>query len=235
MDDVARLLAYEEIRQLAARYAVAVDQRDLDALVGLFIDDVRVGRDTYGRDALRTNFEESLAAIGPSILNIGTHQIDLIDDDHATGHVYCKGRDRRRRPVDPPSHPLRTTPTNAATATGTSSAAFTSCSTAPRWALTPWASPPPTGPSTTTASAPSPTKTPPGRPSPTASPPGGSQEGGVVHVFVGGLHGHANGDVGDIAADHVADEAGAFVEVHQGDGEGDAAAEGGGRGRRGPR
>lgn len=91
MNDVARLLAYEEIRQLAARYAVAVDRRDLDALVGLFIDDVRVGRDTYGRDALRANFEESLAAIGPSILNIGTHQIDLIDDDHATGHVYCKG------------------------------------------------------------------------------------------------------------------------------------------------
>ena len=91
MDDVARLLAYEEIRQLAARYAVAVDRRDLDALVGLFIDDVRVGRDTYGRDALRANFEESLAAIGSSILNIGTHQIDLIDNDHATGHVYCKG------------------------------------------------------------------------------------------------------------------------------------------------
>lgn len=91
MDDVARLLAYEEIRQLAARYAVAVDRRDLDALVELFIEDVRVGRDTYGRDALRANFEESLGDIGPSILNIGTHQIDLIDDDHATGHVYCKG------------------------------------------------------------------------------------------------------------------------------------------------
>ena len=91
MDDVARLLAYEEIRQLASRYAVAIDRRDLDALVNLFIDDVRVGRDSYGRDALRANFEESLGAIGPSILNIGTHQIDLIDDNHATGHVYCKG------------------------------------------------------------------------------------------------------------------------------------------------
>lgn len=90
MDDIARLVAYEEIRQLAARYAVAVDRRDLDALVELFIDDVRVGRDTYGRDALRANFEESLGAIGPSILNIGTHQIDFVDDDNATGHVYCK-------------------------------------------------------------------------------------------------------------------------------------------------
>ncbi|WP_419919179.1 nuclear transport factor 2 family protein [Candidatus Poriferisocius sp.] len=91
MNDIERLLAHEEIRQLAARYAVAVDRRDLDALVELFIDDVRVGRDTYGRDALRADFEQSLATIGPSILNIGTHQIDLIDDNHATGHVYCKG------------------------------------------------------------------------------------------------------------------------------------------------
>ena len=44
---------HEQIRQLAAHYAVAVDSRDLDTLVGLFVDDVRVGRDTFGRDALR--------------------------------------------------------------------------------------------------------------------------------------------------------------------------------------
>ncbi len=44
-DAVERLLAYEEIRQLAARYAVATDARDLDALVALFVDDVQVGRD----------------------------------------------------------------------------------------------------------------------------------------------------------------------------------------------
>ena len=37
MSDVERLLAYEEIRQLAARYALAVDRRDADTLVGLFV------------------------------------------------------------------------------------------------------------------------------------------------------------------------------------------------------
>jgi hypothetical protein len=89
--DVARLLAYESIRQLAARYAVATDRRDIDSLVALFVPDVRVGRDTYGREALRENFAEQLHGIGVSILNVGTHQIDLIDEDHATGHVYCKG------------------------------------------------------------------------------------------------------------------------------------------------
>ena len=35
MTDVERLLAYEEIRQLAARYSVYADARDLDALVDL--------------------------------------------------------------------------------------------------------------------------------------------------------------------------------------------------------
>ena len=90
MTDLELLLAYEQIRQLVARYAIATDRRDIDALVALFVDDVRVGRDTYGRDALRTNLASQLRAIGVSILNVGTHQIDIVDDDHATGHVYCK-------------------------------------------------------------------------------------------------------------------------------------------------
>jgi ketosteroid isomerase-like protein len=91
VNDVERLLAYEEIRQLAARYALATDSRDLDTLVGLFVDDVQVGRDRFGRDALREAMDASLRGIGISILNVGTHVIDIVDDDHASGHVYCKG------------------------------------------------------------------------------------------------------------------------------------------------
>jgi uncharacterized protein (TIGR02246 family) len=90
MDTVERLLAYEEIRQLAARYAVAVDSRDLDALVALYVDDVQVGRTRRGRDALHAQFNGALRGVGVTILNVGTHVIDLIDDDHATGHVYTK-------------------------------------------------------------------------------------------------------------------------------------------------
>ena len=89
---VERLWAHEQIRQLAAHYAVAIDSRDLDALVALFVDDVRVGRDTYGRDALKASFDTSLRAIGVSMLNVGTHAIDLVDADHATGSVYCHGQ-----------------------------------------------------------------------------------------------------------------------------------------------
>ncbi len=83
------LWAHEQIRQLAARYAVAVDSRDIDGLVALFVDDVRVGREERGRDALAASFRVSLGAIGVSMLHVGTHVIDLVDDDHATGSVYC--------------------------------------------------------------------------------------------------------------------------------------------------
>src|SRR3954465_10854877 len=87
---LAQLVAHDEIRQIVARYALAVDARDLDGLVGLFVDDVRVGSDGAGRDALRRSFDASLRGIGMSILNVGTHVIDLVDEDNATGQVYCK-------------------------------------------------------------------------------------------------------------------------------------------------
>jgi ketosteroid isomerase-like protein len=89
--EVERLLAHEEIRQLAARYAVATDSRDLDALVALFVDDVQVGREQRGRPALRAFFDRSLRDVGITILNVGTHVIDVDTADHARGIVYCRG------------------------------------------------------------------------------------------------------------------------------------------------
>ena len=89
--ELDRLLAYEEIRQLVARYAVATDARDIDALVALFVDDEQVGRDHRGRTALKKFFDRSLRDVGITILNVGTHVIDFDDDDHASGVVYCRG------------------------------------------------------------------------------------------------------------------------------------------------
>ena len=89
MDALARLLARDEIRELAHRYAVAIDARDLDSLVALFVDDVRVGREGVGHEALRRDFERQLRAIGVSILFVGNQVIDFDDDDHARGIVYC--------------------------------------------------------------------------------------------------------------------------------------------------
>jgi SnoaL-like domain len=90
-DPIAWLVAHEQIRQLASRYAVALDARDLDTLVSLFVEDVQVGRDQIGRDALRANFTEQLRDLGVTILLVGNHVISVVDDDHATGVVSCRG------------------------------------------------------------------------------------------------------------------------------------------------
>ena len=90
MTDVERLLAYEEIRQLASRYAVYADARDIDGLVDLYISDVRVGRDSYGHDALKIDFDAAFRGVGVTFLQVGNHVIDLLDGDHATGIVYCR-------------------------------------------------------------------------------------------------------------------------------------------------
>ena len=50
---VERLEALEEIHQLPAKYAAALDMRDLDALVNLFVDDIGVPGKQRGRHALK--------------------------------------------------------------------------------------------------------------------------------------------------------------------------------------
>jgi len=90
MTDSERLLASVEIQQLAHRYAVALDARDLDALVALFVPDVRVGRERSGPDALRADFDRQLRSIGVSFLQVGNHVVDFEDASHARGIVYTR-------------------------------------------------------------------------------------------------------------------------------------------------
>ncbi len=90
MNDLERLLARDAIRDLAHRYAVALDARDLEGLVGLFVEDVQVGRSGRGREALRADFERQLRAIGVSVLYVCNHVVDFDDDDHAHGIVYTR-------------------------------------------------------------------------------------------------------------------------------------------------
>jgi len=90
-DPLAWLIACEEIRQLASRYAVALGHRDLDALSQLFVDDVRIGRELRGRDALRANMAAQLADNHRTILQVTNHVIDVVDADNATGVVGTRG------------------------------------------------------------------------------------------------------------------------------------------------
>lgn len=93
-DDLAhrieRLEATDEIRQLAARYALALDSRDVATLVGLFVDDVQTGDGRSGRAALADWFDPVLRPYSTTFHLIGNHIIDFTDDDHANGVVYCR-------------------------------------------------------------------------------------------------------------------------------------------------
>jgi hypothetical protein len=93
---MARLEGLAEIRQIAMRYALAIDSRDLDMLVDLFEPDVKVGKDESGRAALRRWYDHALRGPRTSIHWVVNHIIDFQDSDHATGVVYC--RDELERP-----------------------------------------------------------------------------------------------------------------------------------------
>jgi ketosteroid isomerase-like protein len=105
-DVTSRLTDHEQIRQLVARYSVAIDSRDLDALVALYAADVdtrtpnaavpeALGR---GREAMRRYLDRGLRKLGRSAHVIGTHVIELLDDDRATGIVYAHVHEERFEP-----------------------------------------------------------------------------------------------------------------------------------------
>lgn len=88
---VERLEALDAIRQLPAKYALALDMRDMDAMVSLFPADVRVGKGASGREALRAYMDTTLRSpfVGTSH-HIGGHIIEFDDAVHAHGIVYSK-------------------------------------------------------------------------------------------------------------------------------------------------
>lgn len=89
---LARVEAQLAIQQLPIRYAISVDSRDLDTLVGLFVDDVDCGRRGRGRAALKEFYASDpvLKAFYRSVHQICGHAIELQDPDNAIGKVYCR-------------------------------------------------------------------------------------------------------------------------------------------------
>ncbi|MBL7488193.1 nuclear transport factor 2 family protein [Frankia sp. AgB1.9] len=90
MNAIEQLLARDQIRQLAERYALAVDGKDLDSLAELFADDVSNGRYGPGRAGVRTFYDNRLRLFHCSMHLVGNHVIDFDDDEHAHGVVYCR-------------------------------------------------------------------------------------------------------------------------------------------------
>jgi hypothetical protein len=86
-----RLESLDAIRQLVAKYCLALDMRDLDALCGLFPEDVRVQRNTSGRRALKIWFDQTLREQFTGTAHVtGNHIIEFDDPAHARGLVYSR-------------------------------------------------------------------------------------------------------------------------------------------------
>jgi uncharacterized protein (TIGR02246 family) len=85
------LLTREQIRELATRYSIAVDRRDVDAVAELFDEEVDNGRFGRGREATRAYYRQYFEQAAEMWLHqVANHQIDLVDDDHATGICYVR-------------------------------------------------------------------------------------------------------------------------------------------------
>jgi 3-phenylpropionate/cinnamic acid dioxygenase small subunit len=99
------LLARESIRDLVARYNSYGDSGRFDSLRDLFAEHAVMVINTssgepstyQGRDSVmaiftgaRERVKERAQAAGPTYVRhfTATHQIDLVDDDHATGRCY---------------------------------------------------------------------------------------------------------------------------------------------------
>lgn len=86
---VDRLESFEAIRQLASKYALAIDVRDLDAVVSLYVADIRVGTQS-GREALRDVFNHVLSQFRTTSHQVQNHVIELDGTHTAQGFVTCR-------------------------------------------------------------------------------------------------------------------------------------------------
>jgi hypothetical protein len=95
LEDLARRLAAvearQEIGQLPIRYAIAIDSRNLELMAEQWAPDVWMGKAWgEGRPAVQRFYAEILQGFHRSIHMVVGHRIDLVDDDHASGVVYCR-------------------------------------------------------------------------------------------------------------------------------------------------
>ena len=88
---IDRLESLDEIRQLVSKYGIALDHRDMNALVGLFPEDIQVSKTERGRPALRKWLDETMRVqFDGTSHHVGNHVIEFDDADHAQGIVYSQ-------------------------------------------------------------------------------------------------------------------------------------------------
>jgi hypothetical protein len=87
---IERIESHLAIQQLPIRYALAVDGRDIESWVQLFVEDVDCGSYGKGRDALKRFIDPSVRTFYRSIHQVCGHSIEFSDNENATGKVYCR-------------------------------------------------------------------------------------------------------------------------------------------------
>jgi ketosteroid isomerase-like protein len=99
---IRRLEDIEAIRNLAVRYALAVDDRDYDALRSMFTEDSCLRTRTgpvkgQGREGVSAFLHDSLSGRGPTNHAVHGHQIsvDIGQPETATGVVLCHAESMR--------------------------------------------------------------------------------------------------------------------------------------------
>jgi hypothetical protein len=86
-----RLESIDAIREITARYPIALDSRDLDALVALFVEDVKASPSAErGRGPLKAHYEQLCRGWGYTVHQVYQQAIDFESPTKAMGHVYCK-------------------------------------------------------------------------------------------------------------------------------------------------
>lgn len=86
-----RLESIEAIRDLTARYPILLDERNLDGLVELFVEDVKASPDAErGRGPLRDHYEQLCRGWGYTVHQLFQLAIDFESPDKAMGTAYCR-------------------------------------------------------------------------------------------------------------------------------------------------
>src|SRR5262245_24403289 len=91
-DRVRELADRVEIRELVARYAAAVDDRDLSAVVGFFTDDGTLSRLPWravGPAQLEAAYRTALGRYEWTVHSVHGNAVDFTGEDDAVGFVGC--------------------------------------------------------------------------------------------------------------------------------------------------
>jgi SnoaL-like domain len=87
---VDALWSIHEIRQLAYRFALAHDSRDMPEMERIFISAAEaLAFPDFNLANVRSTLPAYWRVAGPTMLFVANHIVNLIDQDHGTGSVYC--------------------------------------------------------------------------------------------------------------------------------------------------